>query len=262
MEELVFYTALIGFFLCSLFDLKTREVPDYLSYFLLGSGVLYRIMWFFESFDLNILFYPFLLSFIFGIFSYILYKSGQWGGGDVKLIIAAAWLIGYFPSKNELFFINFFMNLIIFGTIYTMFYTILKSLLVGGINKKKSILLLAGIIVGMLCLYFFQSIPPMLYYLLPLTIIAAFAIPYLKEAEEKCFIKYIPAEKLTEGDWLVEEIKGVPKRAEGVTMEDIEKIKKMKIQKVKIKEGVPFLPAFFISLILTWIGMGFLPVSW
>ncbi len=271
MEEMLFFVSLIGFSLASISDLKTREVPDYLSYSLIGLGVLYRILWsaslFPDELFISVLTIPALVSLLFGIFSYLLYKTGQWGGGDVKLMIAAAWLLGFFPSREMGllgmgFFINFFMNLIIFGTLYTVLFTIGKGLVMGGIEKIRKLMLIIGAFLGIIFMVLLKDLPTSISLLIPLTFLAGFGIPFFKQAEEVCFTKGVHPSKLTEGDWLIEDIKGIPKRGEGLTIGDIKKINKMKIKKVKIKEGVPFLPAFLISLIVTWAGVYFLPISW
>jgi Flp pilus assembly protein protease CpaA len=271
MEDLLFFGALVGFSLASASDLKTREVPDYLSYFLLALGFLYRLLWSATLFPsesaMMVLLVPAVFSAGFGTVAYLLYKTGQWGGGDVKLIVAAAWLIGYFPSRSDglmgtLFFLNFFMNLIVFGTLYTILYTISKGVLKGSIERWRIYLLLAGTFGGFMSMVILQSLPLSISVLLPIAILAASGIPFFKDAEDKCFIKDVPPSKLTEGDWLVGEIEGVPKRGEGLTGKDIEKIKSMNVRKVRIKEGVPFVPAFLIALVATWLGIYFLPIAW
>ena len=68
----------------------------------------------------------------------------------------------------------------------------------------------------------------------------------------------VPIEKLTEGDWLINDVKldgrvYLKKRNIGLTLGDIRKLKRVKdrIKKVKIKEGIPFVPVFLISVIAT-----------
>ncbi len=69
-------------------------------------------------------------------------------------------------------------------------------------------------------------------------------------------IKYIPTSKLTEGDWLEQDIyknkKLIYKRNPlGIDKKDIEKILKANIKKVLIKEGIPFVPSILIAIIYT-----------
>ncbi|MDH3353368.1 MAG: hypothetical protein OEL87_02885 [Nanoarchaeota archaeon] len=65
-------------------------------------------------------------------------------------------------------------------------------------------------------------------------------------------VKEISGKELREGDWLVDDIKIKGKIIsadwDGLSLEDIELLKKKK--KVKIKEGLPFVPAFFIAFLI------------
>jgi len=63
----------------------------------------------------------------------------------------------------------------------------------------------------------------------------------------------IPVSQLKEGDWLFENLKKgkffMKAKWEGLSSKDIQLIKK-KFKKVKIKQGIPFVPAFLIGFIL------------
>ena len=65
-------------------------------------------------------------------------------------------------------------------------------------------------------------------------------------------IREINAKKLREGDWLVDDIKLKAKTIkynwEGLTKNDLVLLHKLN-KKVKIKEGLPFVPAFLIAFI-------------
>ena len=74
--------------------------------------------------------------------------------------------------------------------------------------------------------------------------------------EDVSLYKFIQTNKLTEGDWLVNDIiknnKIICKaRNIGLTRQDILNLKKNKIKKVLIKEGIPFVPGFLFGFILT-----------
>ena len=75
-------------------------------------------------------------------------------------------------------------------------------------------------------------------------------------------VKLISPEKLTEGDWIVEDIYYKNKRITGpkdlgISKKNIEKLIKLKqqgkINKIKVKYGIPFVPSFLIALIYTII---------
>ena len=70
--------------------------------------------------------------------------------------------------------------------------------------------------------------------------------------------KYISVDKLTEGDWVAEDIivKGkliCSKKDLELTKEQISKLRKLKIKNVFVKEGIPFVPSFLIGLLITLI---------
>ena len=74
--------------------------------------------------------------------------------------------------------------------------------------------------------------------------------------EKLTFIKQLPLEKVTEGDWLAKEVIHknkvlISKNQPCLTIKDIELMKKNKIRKVWIKIGIPFVPAMLIATIVT-----------
>ncbi len=251
MEWLMVLVSLIGFLLASYFDLRTREVPDPLSHSLILIGIGLRLFWSLEDISYFLYCLPVLLG--LGGVSYLLYKAGQWGGGDVKLMIASSFLLGYFPKKG-FFILPFFVNLIVFGTFYSVLYTLAIGLK-NGFRSTREQKLIASC--GMLLSFFlFKFLPREVGILPPLTILVASFLPMLKDIEQKFFVKEVPPEKLTEGDWLVEPIRvgklRIEKKGEGLSKKEIEILRKSKIKRVKIREGVPFVPAFLLSLLLTY----------
>ena len=70
--------------------------------------------------------------------------------------------------------------------------------------------------------------------------------------------KEIPLSKATEGDWVVDDVFIDSERVcgpkdLGLTLESLETLKKHKIKIIKIKEGVPFIPGFFLGFICVLI---------
>ena len=83
-----------------------------------------------------------------------------------------------------------------------------------------------------------------------------------KAVEKSCMQKYVLPSKLTEGDWIVNDIKVDGKRICGPKDLGIEKeqIKNLisyyragKIKKVLIKEGIPFVPSFLMGFVVTLV---------
>ncbi len=275
MEIFLLGIALVWLVFASISDLKKREVPDWLSYSLILMGFAYSILKsiLFE----NVQFFLFSL-FSFGVFfliSSLLYYTKQWGGGDVKLLTGIATLfpiypislLNYFsPNLNISFLLIFIINIILVGSIYTFVYGIylliknkvnlLKELKKYKLNKINLFFVLVFLVLSFLkndiilrLMFLFMGL---------IILITQFLFFYIKIIEEKCMFKNINVKDLTEGDWIKENIyyKGkliYNKSSPGVTKNEIEIIKKLKIKNLIIKEGIPFIPVFLISFIITLI---------
>ena len=84
----------------------------------------------------------------------------------------------------------------------------------------------------------------------------------MKSLEVTCFHKRVDVDKLTEGDWILREIHidgryiAGPKDL-GITKGQMRQLKefkkKNKIKTITIKEGLPFVPSFFIAYAITLI---------
>ena len=75
-------------------------------------------------------------------------------------------------------------------------------------------------------------------------------------------LKYVKPQQLTEGDWIAKDIKIDGKYITGPKDLGIEKKKinklialynKRKVKKILIKEGIPFVPSFFVAYVITLI---------
>lgn len=261
-ELLIFGVAFVILLLASIEDLKTREVPDYLNYFLIGAAIVIRLLWFVWEQNLEILYWiPVAFGMFFG-FSYLMYKSGQWGGGDVKIMVGISILLSAFPGESIPFFLNFFFNILVVGAVYGIFsmgilgiirYDSLKSYL----TRIEKILPFVGLaVVGIL----FFLLQPIYAFFASLFVISIILFKYFKKIEKYCMERIVPVKEATEGDWLVSDIKigktVIKKQGIGLTLEDLEKMRKLeksgKLKKVKIKFGIPFVPTFFITLLVTY----------
>jgi hypothetical protein len=83
---------------------------------------------------------------------------------------------------------------------------------------------------------------------------------FIKAVENSLMIKQIDVEKLTEGDWIYRDVTIGGKYICGPKDLGIEKSqiavliklkKKGKIQKVMVKEGIPFVPGLFLAFLVT-----------
>lgn len=275
--------AIFVLILASITDIKKREVPDWLNYGLIISALIINIIYSIFSNS----FLP-IISSILGLLFFLLisagmFYTGQWGGGDTKLLIGLGALLGFeiqnttkiiLSILQKQFIIDFFINLLFVGAIYGTLYSLAlaiknKTNFLKAFKKKyaeRRILLIFFILLTgttlLITIFFrfkFIILNIFLLTLFMLLILLLFTL-FLKSVEETCMYKLISPEKLTEGDWIAKEIKIKNKVIAspsdlGVSEEQIKELiklyKKRKIKKVLIKEGMPFVPSFLIAYLLT-----------
>ena len=240
-------------------DLKTREIPDYVSYFFIAAAISIRLLWFLLEKDVSIIMWMPVSLLALGGFSYLMYVGGQWGGGDVKILLGTALLLSSFPGETIPFFANFIINSLIVGAIYGtlgigVIYFIHRKKIKTKTHEKA---VLPVVLIASACMLYF--LPFVLAFLSIFSIIAFVSLLYYKRIEEVGFHQKVAVEKLTEGDWLKNDIMldrkvFLKKRKIGLTLGDIRKLKASgKIKRVWIKVGIPYSPVFLITAIVTWI---------
>lgn len=241
-------------------DLKTREIPDYVNYFLIATAVFIRVLWFLFDGNPSILYWIPVSLLVLGSFSYLMYVSGQWGGGDVKIMIGIALLLSSFPGEMLPFFINFLLNTLVVGAFYGavgIFFMTAKNIKKIKFNIYEKAILPIAVIIAILLVY---TLPLTIAFLGLFVLIPLVSLVYFRKIEKTGMQVNMPVEKVTEGDWLVNDVKlngkvFLKKRNIGVTLGDIKKLMsvKNKIKHVKVKMGIPFSPVFLISAIVTFI---------
>ena len=99
-----------------------------------------------------------------------------------------------------------------------------------------------------------------LFILVIVAIITFYLWIFVKAIEKVAMLKYITPDKLTEGDWIAEEVKYKGKlicspKDLGIEKKQIRQVvnlyKKKRIKKILIKEGIPFVPSFLIAFVIT-----------
>lgn len=263
----LFWLYFFGILIACFQDLKRREVDNWLNLFLGVSGLIYVLYMsiFTKSIDLAI--YSMISFAIMFIVMNIFYYARVFAGGDAKLLFAMSPLfvgIGIFALLKN---IGVFLILLMFsGSVYGLFY----SGLVYSKNKKDSNremkkiyekvkfvkpLLFLGLIVSLIGgILYVVNFDLWLLVVLSGGLIFLFPVLYMfsKSLEKVSMTKEVSGWSLREGDWLVHDVR-VPGKIiksswDGLTKEDLKLLRNKK--KVKIKEGLPFVPAFLIALIL------------
>ena len=264
--------ALIGLIIGSYTDIRTREVPDWVSFSLICSGIGLRIIFSIIYSDWHIIVNGLIGFGIFFAFAWLMFYTGQWGGGDSKVLMGLGALLGLEWSVNSML-AAFLINTLILGGIYGILFSIYlafknrKSFAkeFRKISVKKEFLTFRyisyGICISALILGILISdlqMRMLLFVLAALAFASVWVHAFLKSVETACMFKFIDPLKLTEGDWIAKDIYDGKKRICGPGDLGIEKkqIRQLilmhsrgKLHKVKIKEGIPFVPSFLLGLI-------------
>jgi len=269
--------SLIALIFASITDIKIKEVPDWLSYSLITSGLTIRLIH-------SILFdqYSYILYGLLGLASMfivgeILYHSKLWGGGDAKLLMGLGATLAttpfYLQTSSIPFLAILFMLILFVGVIYGFLWSI--SLIFKDFKKfklefKKTnhseglkiikilsavtiILLIAGIVL--------IPLPGTVRLSIILIAMLLLIYPYIfiavRALENLHLYTYMPIDRVVEGDWIAKDIKKnnrvVFDKKITITNKDIKKLKALNIKKVLIKDGIPFVPPFLLGTILALI---------
>lgn len=281
LDILLVISIIIYLLIASIFDVKTREVPDLLSYSLIVITLSIRLLFSILSKNFSFFFAGLIGFVIFFIVANLMYYTKQWGGGDAKLLMGMGAalpnypqsLVQYLnPSLNQIpFLLTLFLNLIIIGAVYALVYSIIISIKNKGKIKKEFISIINSknfakarkiIVFSSLLVLIFSLIQPkaIIKVIASLCIISVlflfYLIVFLKASEKSALIKKIDVKKLTPGDWIThkiikKEMLYDPKKGYGVTQKQIEKIVSSGIKQVEVKQGIPFVPSFLVAIILT-----------
>ncbi|MCK5629544.1 MAG: prepilin peptidase [Nanoarchaeota archaeon] len=282
IDIIIFTVCLAAMIIASIHDIKTREVPDWLNYSLIFSGFSIRLIYSLITSDWWFLLYGIAgFAALLGI-GLIMFYAGQWGGGDSKMIMGLGALLGidfmhYQTLFAESMLIGFFINMLFIGAAYGLLWSITMAAArwkgfakeFSSIRKTKKFMLTQRvswiIILAVLVSLFFlpdQTFRMILITFAFMLLLLLYLWPFVKSVENICMYKMVTPDKLTEGDWIAEDINVAgelicsPKDL-GIEKKQITKLIKLaqkgKIQEIRIKEGIPFVPSFLISFVITLI---------
>ncbi len=272
LELALIIVALFVLAVASYVDLKILEVPDWLNYAGIAAGLGIHLIFSLQQWS----WWPIASSAIgFGIafaIACLMFYTGQWGGGDAKLLMALGAIIGFTPEKFG-FGSSFLINLVFIGGAWGIFWSgqlavrnwkeFWKTFRKLSHQKPYASMRISAMITTVILVI---AALVLLEYQLELIALAlvlymiCYSIIFVKSVELSCMHKWVTPDKITEGDWLVKPVKAgktviAPPRL-GLEKEHVALLQKMykqkKIDKILVKYGIPFAPAFLLAFLLTW----------
>lgn len=282
--ELLFpLVAVFGGIVGAIYDFRIREIPNWTNFFMLFFGVGgYLII---SAANLTV--WPFLYSMVTVLAFYglaaIMYYSGQWGGGDAKMLIGFGALLPIYPAVLLRWFnpnlsfwpfpVTIFLNTIMIGgaigllTLFVLIFRnrekfVLELKVQTQRNKNWARAILLVLVIPLLSFFlgsvmFFAAISAwILLALLFFTFLAA------KSVEKVSMTRRKKPVRLTEGDWLAEEVRISGKviarpSNTGLKASEIKKLIRLeqqgRLKRVAVKDGIPFAPSFLLGLLASLI---------
>lgn len=268
-------------FVGSLTDIKKREVPDWINYSLIVSGIGLRAIFSSVAKDISFLAEGIAGFLVFAVIGYMMFYTGQWGGGDSKMLMGIGAALGLELSGQGLpLLLVFMINAIFIGSAYGLLYSFSAAIIhrkkfssaftrmmmdekMARFRKIKFVFLAAaalGIILLLRARWIDSFVSMLLFGLLIVSYLSFYLFVFAKAVEMSAMIKPVYPEKLTEGDWIAEDVVVDGKKIAGPKDLGIEKKQiselislknKGKISRVKVRYGMPFVPSFLIAFILT-----------
>ena len=268
MFEVIFLwsLALLWIVFATIQDLRSREIANWLSFSLIIFALGFRFFYSLFSAGNFSFFYQGVIGLgIFFILGNLFYYGRIFAGGDAKLMIALGAVLPIYKTllENVQFFFIFLLLLFFLGAVYTFIvsgslaiknFKVFRKEFAIQLKKNKKILyfvMCAGLII--MLLGFVNSI---LFIFGVLLFIIAYLYVFAKAIDESCMVKEVNTKNLSEGDWLYSDLKVGNKKIkatwDGLSKKDIVVIRKH-YKKIKIKQGIPFSPAFLISMVILFL---------
>jgi len=252
----LFWLFLIGIIVASMQDLKRREVDNWLNLLLMVSGfvfIFYRAV--FEQ-NPSLVFHAGFTLVVMFVFMNLFYYGRVFAGGDAKLLVAmTVFFIGITFYTTLINIGVFLLFLMLSGSIYGLIYSTVLYLkdfkrvneeMKSGLSHWHIWIFAFGFI-----LFFFGFVDSLFFIFGILVFLFPLLYLFAKGLEGVSMIKDISGKELREGDWLVDDVRVgktvIEANWDGLSIADIKLLKNKK--KVKIKDGLPFVPAFLIAFL-------------
>lgn len=279
-QEILYALAFVILSISSYCDIKKREVPDLISYGLILTAISLRAVFAAYLYDASVIINGLIGLGVMVVFAFAMFYSGQWGGGDAKLLMALGAVFGLSYDIQFQPLLLFLANLLLFGSIYGLAWTSFlfvrswpksRHEFVSVLSSKKAMVI--RIPLYALSVFFFvyavfvpqtRKLSLLLAIMLPFMF---FLWAYTKVVENVSMLKRVLPPQLTEGDWIAENIvvdnnKICGPKDLGLSQRQLKELNalysKGKIKTVLIKEGIPFVPSFLLAFIATLVLEGWL----
>jgi len=250
MIDIGILIVLVALIIATYTDIKKREVPDWLSYSFIAVALITALVQ-------TVVFgrFIFIINSLIGLAVFfaianILYYGKMFAGGDAKLLIGMGAALGTDFS--------FLINLLVLGGVYGLVCSFVLAITnIKGLKKqlkkvKINVIPFAIIVVlSIACAFIFNM--PIFYFMVAFSIISPMLLVMAIAVEKACLIRFVSPEKLSEGDWLAENIRinkriFIKAKFEGLSKKEIKLLKKAN-KKVRVKYGLPFVPVFLLAFI-------------
>ncbi len=257
--------ALVWISFATVQDLRKREVANWLNFSLIIFALGFRFFYSLFNNDFNFFYQGLIGLGIFFVLGNLFYYGRIFAGGDAKLMIALGAVIpfNYTFLENSRIFISFLFIFFFVGAFYGLFVSIFltiknfkkfKKELRKQFEKKKYFVLMF-LMIG-LGVFGFGFLNELFFILGAFTFFLPYFYLYAKAIDKVCMIKNINVSKLSEGDWLYNDLRTgkdlIKASWDGLSQEQIKKIRR-KYNKIKIRQGIPFIPVFLISFVILMV---------
>ena len=265
MFEVIFLWSLafVWILFATIQDIKSREISNWVNFSLIIFAIAFRFFYsFFAGGDFSFFYFGLIGFAVFFALGNLFYYTHLFAGGDAKLMYALGAVLPIYSTfdLNLKFFLYFILLFLLIGSLYG----IVVSIIYGIKNRKKTAqefkkqlkknkIIFLILIIFSIFLLFLSFLNMIFLYFGIFVFIYAYLIIYAKSIDEGCMVRKIKTYKLTEGDWLFEDIKigkkVIKKSWNGLEAEEIKLLKKHK-KEILIRYGIQFAPVFLISFIL------------
>jgi prepilin signal peptidase PulO-like enzyme (type II secretory pathway) len=258
VELFLFVPAFLGFLYASYTDMKSKLVPDNLVYGLIGLGIAIRAG---QAFLFGIESVEFALTafLLYCAVGYVFYRFRGWADGDFGMFVAISLFLPSSTNSPWPAYISYISNLacvgVAYGFVYTAYLSFKPEIFKRWTSAMSAPAWFVSVALGLCGAFVTQAlgisfVPGLVlgFFVYPLSVVSASLSEFMK--------RWVVPSELETGDWVLEDVLVggkvvIRKDNPGLTRSEISLLEglhsKGKLKKVLIKDGVPFIPVFFLA---------------